>query len=100
MSASRPAPIVWAAGPSECHEAADRYNRRLMVELAGLESDLHKANAWNDYERFGTGFFSQTRPPVPTAHLAAQIAELCEELVTERARIAAMYQVGDRLGAQ
>ena len=96
----RPEPIVWAIGEADCQEAVRRYSGRLAI-LACLEDDLYDAYNWNHNGRYGEsgGFFSTTttKPPVPTAGIAEQIASLKDELIKERAEIAKKWKIGNRL---
>lgn len=78
--------IVSLAGPVELHERAKQYNNRRSL-LSAAKDDLDRAMRWNQRERFGSGWFSQTKPPVETAELYRCVASLEAELISERAEI-------------
>jgi hypothetical protein len=78
--------IVALAGNDELHARADRYNKQRSL-LGDLKSDLETANDWNRRERFGSGFFASTKPPIPTADIAGRIESLRVTLQQERAEI-------------
>ena len=82
----KPQPIVSLSGPPELHEAAAKYNSDL-ARLGSLERDMEDAIAWNARERFGSGFFAQTKPPVPTANHQYSVNRMIQDLEKERARI-------------
>jgi len=79
-------PIVSLAGDDLLHARAGRYNERLGV-LRQAQDDMEDAYAWNHRERFGSGMFSSTKPPVPTYDIAARIESLRAELARERSEI-------------
>lgn len=81
-----PPPIISLAGEPEVHERAKRYNDRL-VEIGDVQEELSEALEWNDYERFGTGFFAHTKPPIPTAEIRQRIRKLKEGIDKEREEI-------------
>jgi hypothetical protein len=84
---NRPPPIVSLSGDDALHARAESYNRRLGL-LRDAEEDRDNAYAWNHRERFGTGFFAQTKPPVPV--VGSHVETLRSELIRERAEIAAL----------
>ena len=64
-----------------------------IVSMCGSEEehrDLSQALAWNDHERFGVGFFAQTKPPVNTADLRARIQQERTRLERERVEIVSL----------
>jgi hypothetical protein len=86
---SNPLPIVSLAGDNVLHARAESYNRKLGA-LRDAMDDLEDAHEWNRRERFGTGFFAQTKPPVPTSFISQTTESLRAELVRERAEIVAL----------
>lgn len=79
-------PIVSLSGPPEVHERALSFNERLG-DLGSAREDLDRARDWNDHGRFGTGFFSSTKPPVPVGPLLERVRVLERGLAEERAAI-------------
>jgi hypothetical protein len=81
---SEPEYIVSLAGDAETHARAQRYNERRGM-LSELHDELLRATSWNNSERFGSGWFSSTKPPVSTSGVVQRIQSLREELRQERA---------------
>lgn len=79
-------PVVSLAGPPELHRRAQRYNADL-ARLAAEEDYLRSARHWNSRERFGSGMFSRTMPPIPTHVTQYNIDVLRDMLRDERAAI-------------
>jgi hypothetical protein len=60
--------------------------------LDSLYNDLDRASHWNRYERFGSGWFAKTQPPMETAHIIAQIDQLEANLTREREDISKLSE--------
>ena len=78
--------IFSLVGDSEVQERAVRYNSRRGL-LLDIKLSLDSVHQWNDRGRFGTGFFSQTKPPLPVHEIAERRDSLRNELAQERAEI-------------
>jgi hypothetical protein len=81
-----PKPIVSMAGEPALHTRADQYNHRLS-DLDDAKHDLSEVYAWNHRERFGSGLFASTKPPVPMCGITERTNTLRAELRAEREEI-------------
>jgi hypothetical protein len=78
--------IVSMAGNLELQARAGHYNAR-RNRLSKLKMDLSRADEWNTRERFGSGWFSSTKPPISTSAISEEIEHLRDILTKERDEI-------------